>query len=150
MKLYTIGFAGKTETEFYQILRMAGVKCIWDIRLWRDSAPEYFAWARGSALAARCKHNYKWVLELAPTEELLSRVKGRDKKTKSEKDSALSVALGAMPELLRARCVENLWTADELDKVCLMCSEKSVDNCHRKIVAEYLAAHFPDTEIIHL
>ncbi|MDR3208924.1 MAG: DUF488 domain-containing protein [Rickettsiales bacterium] len=140
--LYTIGFAGKTEEEFYKILRDAGVRCIWDIRLWRDSVSEYFAWAKGSYLAARCGHKYKWAKELAPTVELLSGVK--------EKRMALADAFAEIEKLLSERRIETLFLQTNLDGACLMCSEKSADNCHRKIVAEYLARRFPRLKIRHL
>jgi uncharacterized protein (DUF488 family) len=142
IKIYTIGFAGKTEEQFYQILHAAGVRCIWDVRLWRDSVADYFTWARGSTIARHCKHKYEWHKELAPTDELLGGVK--------HGGLALVTAFDGIRELLAARAPEKNLTPTQLDGVCLMCSEKLADNCHRKIVAEYLAAHFANIEIVHL
>jgi uncharacterized protein (DUF488 family) len=140
--LYTIGFAGKTEEEFYKILRDAGVRQIWDIRLWRNATSDYFAWAQGSHIAARCRHKYKWIKELAPTTELLSDYK--------EKRATADDAFMGIEKLLAQRKVEDLFSPTDLDGACLMCSEKSADNCHRHIVAEYLARHFQELEIRHL
>jgi uncharacterized protein (DUF488 family) len=33
---------------------------------------------------------------------------------------------------------------------CLLCSEATPEQCHRRLVAERLAARWPDVEIIHL
>jgi uncharacterized protein (DUF488 family) len=142
IKIYTIGFAGKTEERFYTILHDAGVQCIWDVRLWRDSVADYFAWARGSELQRRCKHKYEWHREFAPTDELLGGVK--------HGGLELATAFDGIRKLLTTRAPEKNITAEQLDGICLMCSEKLPEHCHRKIVAEYLAAHFSDVEIVHL
>jgi uncharacterized protein (DUF488 family) len=142
MTIYTIGFGGKTEAEFYKILRDAGVKKLIDVRLWSNSIGEYFAWARGDNLATKCKHKYERIPELCPTSELLSNYKSGS----IDWDGYEKV----FNVLMAARAVEKLFTADALDGACFLCSEKSADQCHRRLVAEYLAAHFPDVEIIHL
>ena len=33
---------------------------------------------------------------------------------------------------------------------CLLCSEPTAEKCHRRLVAERLAEHWTDVEIIHL
>jgi uncharacterized protein (DUF488 family) len=33
---------------------------------------------------------------------------------------------------------------------CLLCSEATPEQCHRRLVAERLARHWPGLEIIHL
>jgi uncharacterized protein (DUF488 family) len=33
---------------------------------------------------------------------------------------------------------------------CLLCSEPTPEHCHRRLVAERLAAHWPGVEVIHL
>ena len=33
---------------------------------------------------------------------------------------------------------------------CLLCSEATPEQCHRRLIAERLAAHWPGVEIIHL
>ena len=33
---------------------------------------------------------------------------------------------------------------------CLLCSEAKPDKCHRRLVAEYWAAHLPGLRIVHL
>jgi hypothetical protein len=33
---------------------------------------------------------------------------------------------------------------------CLLCSEATPEHCHRSLVAERLARHWPELEVIHL
>jgi len=33
---------------------------------------------------------------------------------------------------------------------CLLCAEPTADHCHRRLVAEYWAAHIPELTIVHL
>ena len=40
--------------------------------------------------------------------------------------------------------------AGELDRACLLCSEPTAEHCHRRLVAEYLQAHWPSVRIEHL
>ena len=37
-----------------------------------------------------------------------------------------------------------------VDRICLLCTEKSSLQCHRRLAAEYIAAQLPGTDIIHL
>jgi uncharacterized protein (DUF488 family) len=53
-------------------------------------------------------------------------------------------------DLLRARRIEDTLARDELEGACLLCSEDQPHHCHRRVVAEYLAARWPDVEISHL
>jgi uncharacterized protein (DUF488 family) len=140
--IYTIGFAGKTEDEFYKILRDNGVQKIWDIRRWPDNVPAYFSWARGSVLSARCRYKYRRVFELAPPENMLSDYKAGK--------TTFDDSMAEFRALLSGRRVEELFATKDLDGACLMCSEKSAANCHRRIVAEYLAQRFPGANVVHL
>jgi uncharacterized protein YeaO (DUF488 family) len=81
-------------------------------------------------------------VELCPTSELLT----------AYKDGTIDWAgyEKVFNGLLVARAVEKLFSADALDSVCFLCSEKVADQCHRRLVAAYLAVHFPDAEIKHL
>jgi hypothetical protein len=93
-------------------------------------------------MAAWCGHKYRRAKELAPTAELLSGYK--------EKRATPADAFAGIAKLLAERKVETLFPPADLDGACLMCSEKSADNCHRRIVAEYFARHFPGLEVVHL
>ena len=53
-------------------------------------------------------------------------------------------------ELLAARHPTEGMTLDTLDRICLLCTEKSALQCHRRLAAEYIAEQIPDVEIVHL
>ncbi len=138
--IYTIGFSGKKQDVFTDILAAAGIKKLIDIRLWR--AVRFVPWANGENLASVLGDKYLAMPELAPTKELLTAYKdGAIDWTGYEK---------VFNELLHDRAVEKLPALADLDEVCFLCSEKTADQCHRRLVAEYLAAHHQDTKIVHL
>ena len=140
MKIYTIGFAGKKQDEFMKILDSAGVRAVVDIRLWRVA--RFVPWASGANLAAALGERYRAMSELAPTKELLTEYK----------NGAIDWAgyKKVFTGLLSARTPEKLFTAESLDGTCFLCTEKLPTQCHRRLVAEYLASYFPDVEIVHL
>ncbi len=53
-------------------------------------------------------------------------------------------------QLMKERRVETAWAQELRDADCLLCSEEKPDHCHRRLVAEYLAAHHDDIRIQHL
>ncbi|MCL2629734.1 MAG: DUF488 domain-containing protein [Alphaproteobacteria bacterium] len=139
-KMFTIGFSGKKEVEFYDSLAAAGVKQLVDIRLWRTA--RFVPWATGANLAEKLGKRYAYIPELAPTKELLSGYK-----------EGIIDWVGyenIFNVLLAERQVEKLLALNNLDSICFLCSEKAADKCHRRLVAEYLSAKFGNVEIIHL
>jgi uncharacterized protein (DUF488 family) len=141
MKIYTIGFSGKKADEFYEILDAVRVRKLIDIRLWRTA--RFVPWANGKNLAEHLGDRYVYMPELTPTKELLI----------AYKDEMIDWAgyKQIFNKILADRKIEQLFTsATDLDGLCFLCTEKMPDKCHRRLVAEYLMAHFPDTEIVHL
>ena len=146
MRLYTIGFTQKRAEIFFELLRQHGVQRLVDIRLnpggqlsgfaKQDDLP-YFL----SRLAAGCQ--YIHIPELAPTKEILGDYRS---------DSDWSRYVVRFESLMDERRIpETLSQADfEAQTSCLLCSEPTPEQCHRRLVAERLAAHWPDIEIIHL
>jgi uncharacterized protein (DUF488 family) len=53
--------------------------------------------------------------------------------------------------LMRQRRIEKELSADDFKRrTVLLCSEDTPEHCHRRLVAEHLAARWPDVQIIHL
>ncbi|MEI7673379.1 MAG: DUF488 family protein, partial [Deltaproteobacteria bacterium] len=52
--------------------------------------------------------------------------------------------------LLAARKVEREIAPELLNDSCLLCSEETPPQCHRRLVAEYLHSKWGNVEIIHL
>lgn len=144
IRVYTIGFVKKNAKEFFEILKKNGIKKIIDIRLNNNSQLagftkkedlEYF-------LKEIANIDYKHMLELAPTKEILDGYK--NKKINWSQYEFL------FKKLLNERKIEDLINIESLNNTCFLCSELTADNCHRRLVVEYLKEKFPNINIIHL
>ena len=116
------------------------MRAVWDVRLWRTSA--YVPFYSGDSLASVLGARYEYHPEFAPTTEILTGYKnGRITWADYEK---------LYRELLAAcRPVDGLAPVD-IDRICLLCTEKSALQCHRRLAVEYIASQFPDIDIVHL
>ena len=143
-KIFTIGFTKKSAERFFSTLQQAGVKRIVDVRLnnisqlagfTKTDDLRYFLKAIGGI-------EYVHLPELAPTQEMLDAYK----KQKGD----WSVYEKQFLELMATRHIEDTVSRDVLNEGCLLCSEDKPDHCHRRLVAEYLANHWPDVQTQHL
>jgi uncharacterized protein (DUF488 family) len=146
--LCTIGFAGKTAEEFFALLREAGVQQLIDVRQNRGGQLSGFAKHSDLSFFLRTISNTAYVHEplLAPPPDLL---KGY-RKTKD-----WPAYETAFLEVMKERGVpEKLDTSSWPAKVALLCSEPGPEKCHRRLVADLLAAHWSlngdGVEIRHL
>ena len=144
IKLFTIGFTKKNAETFFTKLRKAGVKKVIDIRLNNVSQLAGFAKKDDLIYFLReiCNSSYRHEPLLAPTKEILD---GYKKKIIDWADYE-----GRFRKLLEDRKAQTLVSSKELNMSCLLCSEPTPEKCHRRLVAEYLKAHFKDIEISHL
>ena len=143
-KIFTIGFTKKSAERFFTTLQQAGVKRIVDVRLNNISQLagftkmddlRYFLKAIGGM-------EYLHLPELAPTQEMLDAYKKRK--------GDWSVYEKQFLELMATRHIEETVPKDIVNEGCLLCSEDKPHHCHRRLVAEYLASHWPDVQINHL
>jgi uncharacterized protein (DUF488 family) len=143
-KLFTIGFTEKTAEKFFTLLKNAGVKKIIDIRL--NNVSQLAGFAKGTDLEYFAKEiadiSYEHVTDFAPTKELLNSIRGKEISWQEYEVKFL--------QLLKNRKAEQKVDIKKLHNSCLLCSEHAPDNCHRKLVAEYLHSFNKDIEIIHL
>ncbi len=146
MKLYTLGFTQKRAEDFFDLLSRNGVQRLVDIRISPDGQLSGFAKRDDlpyflSRLAGGCQ--YVHMPGLAPTKEMLvdHRVDS-DWSRYVERFEALMDTRG-IPESLNRAEFEELTS-------CLLCSEPTPEKCHRRLVAERMAAHWRDVEVIHL
>ena len=122
------------------VLNAVRVRAVWDIRLWRAST--YVPFYSGDSLAATLGTRYEYHPEFAPTSEILAGYKdGRITWSDYER---------MYRELLAARHPTAGLSPTDLDRICLLCTEKSATQCHRRLAAEYIAEQIPDIEIVHL
>ena len=146
MKLYTIGFTQKSAETFFELLRRHGIRRVVDIRLNPGGQLSGFARQNDlpfflSRLVEGCQ--YVHVPELAPTKEILNDYRSDSDWPRYEMRFETLMEERGIPEALSRGEFEEL-------TCCLLCSEPAPEQCHRRLVAERLAAHWPDVEVIHL
>lgn len=122
------------------ILNATQISCVWDIRLWRTS--RFVPFYSGTNLAAALGDRYKYHPEFAPSTEILA----------AYKDGLITWFdyERLYRELLAARHPTAGLAPVNLDRICLLCTEKSALQCHRRLAAEYITTQIPDIEIVHL
>jgi uncharacterized protein (DUF488 family) len=146
MKLYTIGFTQKRAEVFFDLLRQHEVKRLVDIRIKPDGQLAGFAKKDDlpyflSRLANGCQ--YFHMPELAPTKEIL---------TDYREDSDWSRYVGRFRALMVSRNIPDTLDRSGFETLtsCLLCSEATPEQCHRRLVAEQLKACWSDVDIVHL
>ncbi|HVA90879.1 MAG TPA: DUF488 domain-containing protein [Chloroflexota bacterium] len=146
MKIYSIGFTQRRAETFFNLLRRHHIQRLVDIRVSPDGQLSGFAKRDDfpyflSRLVPGCR--YVYMPELAPTKEIL-----RDYRA----DSDWHRYVDRFEALMRSRGIpESLDRAPfEALPSCLLCSEPTPDQCHRRLVGERLMAYWPSVELIHL
>jgi uncharacterized protein (DUF488 family) len=146
--LCTIGFAGKTAEEFFDLLRNAGVEQVVDIRQNRAGQLSGFAKHPDLSYFLQAVAAISYVHEplLAPPPHLL-------KTYRSGKDWP-AYETGFLAIMQKRGVPAVLDTARWRPKLALLCSEPGPEKCHRRLVADLLAAHWrahgDNVEILHL
>ena len=145
MKIYTIGFAKKNAEIFFNLLNINNIERLVDIRLnprgqlagftKQDDLP-YFL----SNLIC-CEYHYLKIL--APSDELLSNYRNDKNWDKYALEFEKLMDERKIPYSLDR-------TFFEEKNCCLLCSESTPDNCHRRLVSERLARYWNNFEIIHI
>lgn len=144
VRIFTIGYAGKNAEEFFTLLLQVDIKKIIDVRLYNTSRLagftkradlEYFLQTIAGA-------EYVHMPIMTPTKELLSGYK-KGSITWRQYETRFN-------EIIAQRQIEKHINAHDLHMACLLCAEDKPDNCHRRLVAEYLARHLPNITIHHL
>jgi uncharacterized protein (DUF488 family) len=144
-ELFTIGFTQTSAERFFGRLADAGVARVLDVRLRNSSQLAGFAKAGDLPYFLRELVGAGYAHEplLAPTDELLAVAKGGGASWPAFEERFL--ALMAERRIERA-----LSPSDFRTPTALLCSEATAERCHRRLVCEYLARHWPDVEAIHL
>ncbi len=144
----TIGFAGKTAQDFFALLEEAGVEQLIDIRQHRSGQLSGYAKHPDLAFFLQKISRISYVHEplLAPTQELLDTYR-------NSKDWP-AYEIGFLALMKDRRVSGALDTAAWPAKLVLLCSESGPEKCHRRLVADLLAARWRSeghaVEIRHL
>ena len=144
-KIFTIGFARKTAEDFFETLKDNGVKKIIDVRFKNTSQLLGFSkyvdleYLTREILKGKCIHDRKFT----PSEKILTRYK----KNLIDWDGYER----EFEDLMKYRDIDT-YIADNYaaqENYCLLCTEPTPDNCHRRLVAEKIRDVL-GVEIIHL
>ncbi len=144
MRLYTIGFTKKTASQFFETLLAAGVARVVDVRL--NNVSQLAGFAKKQDLPYFLDKiggiQYRHVPLMAPTQQMLDSYKKHGGRWEEYERKFL--------QLMKEREIETAFAQELSDADCLLCSEEKPDHCHRRLVAEYLAAHHDGIRIQHL
>ncbi|MDP2922096.1 MAG: DUF488 domain-containing protein [Candidatus Omnitrophota bacterium] len=144
MNLYTIGFTKKTAEDFFNLLTKNNVKRLIDIRL--NNRSQLAGFAKGEDLKFFLNKigqiEYKYMTEFAPTDSLLEGYR-KNQISWEEYEKQYN-------KLLIERDVLKNKDISIFDNACLLCSEPTAKQCHRRLAAEYIARASKDIKIAHL
>lgn len=144
VRIFTIGYAGKNAEEFFALLLQADIRKIIDVRLYNTSQLagytkkedlQYFLQTIAGA-------GYVHMPIMAPTKQLLSGYKNGSINWPQYE--------AQFNQIIAQRQIEKLVNPQDLHMACLLCAEAKPDNCHRRLLAEYLARHLSNISIHHL
>lgn len=143
--VFTIGFAGKSAQEFFETLQKAGVRRLIDVRLNNVSQLAGFTKRKDLEYFLRTIANieYAHFKDLAPTKEILDRFKKQKEIDWADYERRFNA-------LMEQRAPAERHVPQEFDHACLLCSEPTPENCHRRLVAEHLNRVWGKVEIRHL
>ncbi len=143
MILYTIGVSGKSAESFFMLLQKNKIRRLIDIRLNNKSQLAGFANERHLPYFLKL-HNIEYVYkpEYAPTKELLDGYK--------KKNISWPEYMTIYNKLLITRYILKNIEWSLFENSVLLCSESTATQCHRRLLAEYLAKENSEIQIMHL
>ena len=143
-KIYTIGFSKKSAQNFFSLLAQTTANKLIDIRLNNASQLAGFTKSKDLAFFLEKILNWKYVYNplLAPTKNLLHNYQ---KKEITWNDYEIEYL-----RIIEQRSILNIIKENEIINGVLLCSEDRPEQCHRRLLAEYLKRNWENIEIIHL
>ena len=143
--LYTIGFTKKSAEYFFTLLRNNKVKSLVDVRINNSSQLAGFAKGKDLEFFVKeiCGISYRYIIDFAPTKELLDQW---------HKDAITWQGYERIyTKMLDGRGIADRYDAMQFDGACFLCSEETPEQCHRRLLVEYLKNHsVEEVKIVHL
>lgn len=146
MEIFTIGFTKTTAQDFFERLKQNQIERLLDVRL--NNRSQLAGFAKRDDLAYFLKElvgaTYEHAPFLAPTPDLLDAYKKAGEMTWPEYEERFL-------RLMSERKIDTVVRREDFERrTVLLCSEDKPLNCHRRLVAEYLAERWAGTEVTHL
>lgn len=145
MNIYTIGFTKKSAEQFFTILINNKISKVYDIRL--NNSNQLAGFSKGRDLKFFLSKigniDYSHEIIFAPTKEILDNYK--KKNITWDEYEKLYI------RLLDERNIYNYIEKENIlkDGICFLCSESVENECHRRILVEYISKRY-DIQIKHL
>lgn len=143
--LFTIGFTKKSAAQFFNLLRENQIKQLVDVRISNSSQLAGFAKGKDLQFFVKeiCHIPYKHITGFAPTKELLEKWHKQEVTWTEYEDVYTSI--------LKDRDILQKYGVKQFDGACFLCSEETPEQCHRRLLAEYMKKHSAeDVKIVHL
>ena len=143
--LYTIGFTKKSAERFFTLLRDNHVKQLVDVRISNSSQLAGFAKGKDLEFFVKeiCHIPYKHISDFAPTKELLDQW--------HKQEVSWDEYQIIYTEMLMERGIIRKYGVKCFEGSCFLCSEDTPEQCHRRLLAEYMKKHSEElVQIIHL
>lgn len=143
ISLYNIGFTQKTAEEFFEKLKAKKIDCLVDIRLNPNGQLSRFAFEKDlpyflDKLVDGCKYVHR--IDLAPKKELLKEVRDKDNPM-SRNYKLFEIAFNK--QLENYSNIRNFVSQfGKYERVVLLCSEPTIEKCHRRLVSDMLLKLF--------
>lgn len=145
MEIHTIGFTQTTAARFFGTLKRVGIRRLVDVRL--NNVSQLAGFAKRDDLeyflSEICGAQYVHMPALAPTPEILDAFKKQKGSWEEYERQFL--------QLMAERQIETVLRRDLFHvPTVLLCSEPTVEHCHRRLVLDYLDSTWGNVQAIHL
>ena len=140
MMIYTIGFTQKSAKKFFELIKKNNIEILLDIRL--NNKSQLAGFTKGHDLqyflSEICHCEYKHSLEYAPTKDILDNYK-KKQITWNEYVERYNCLMEK-----RANYLDFTKEFAQYNSICLLCSEPTPEQCHRRLIAEMIAKSKPN------
>ncbi|HKM04995.1 MAG TPA: DUF488 domain-containing protein [Lachnospiraceae bacterium] len=147
LKIYSIGFTKKNAKTFFESLINNQVKKIIDVRL--NNTSQLAGFAKGNDLkyflGKIAGMGYEYEVIFAPTKVILDAYKKGDIDWMQYEEKYIQL----MKERKISEYIEKKGI-DFWESACLLCSEETPDNCHRRLAINEIIKVFPTTDVHHI
>lgn len=146
MNIYTLGFTQKSAAQFFELIKKNNIEILIDIRL--NNKSQLAGFTKGNDLkyflSEICQCKYKHCMEYAPTKDILDGYK----KNVITWDNYVAQYNKLMTK--RGDYKHFAISFSAYNNVCLLCSEPTAEQCHRRLIAELIAQDNPQVKTIHI
>lgn len=159
IKIYTIGVYNSTESSYFLKLQENNIDLFYDIRRRRGVRGSQYKYVNSTYLQAKLQDlgiGYKYIKELAPTNDIRQKQKDTDKvngETKKQRTTLSAIFKSEyLKQILEPFDIEKLANdlhASGAKNIVFFCVEEHAAACHRSLVAQKLSSIL-NCEVINL